>query len=89
MLWEIVVGVFGAIALLVTASFLITGLTELYKRLLEKIVGGRWGDADLIAVFSRFAAVVTIALVLVAMLFGYLGATMACMPDVARAESQD
>ena len=64
MLWEILLGIHGAILLLVVLSFLVTGLTNFYQDLFEKLLRHKISRPDLLPTFSRFAAIATIAVVL-------------------------
>ena len=61
-LWDSLVGVFGAILLLGLLSFLVTALVGFYQTLLKKYLEPRMRRPDLIPALSRFAAVASIAL---------------------------
>ena len=72
-LWDSLVGVFGAILLLGLLSFVVTALVGFYQALLKKYLEPRMRRPDLIPAFSRFAAVASIALLLVLLLFMHFG----------------
>jgi fatty acid desaturase len=72
-LWDILLGVFGAILLLALLSFVLTTLVGFYQGLLEKYFKTRMRRPDLIPALSRFAAVVTIALLLAVLLIVHFG----------------
>lgn len=65
MIWEILVGIVGAILLLVLLSFVMTSLTGFYQDLIERRFRDKISRPDLIPTISRFAAVVTISLLLI------------------------
>jgi hypothetical protein len=64
MLWDILLGMLAALVLLVLLSVVVTGLTDFYRSLLERRLGGTMRRPDLIPVLARFAAVATVALCL-------------------------
>ena len=64
MLWDILIGFILAIVLLVLLSLSLTALSDFYRKLFAKHLGGKRSQPDLIPALSRFAAVMTIALVL-------------------------
>jgi len=72
-LWDILIGVVGAILLLALLSVVLTALVGLYQVWLEKHLESRMRRPDLIPAFSRFAAVATIALLLVVLLIMHFG----------------
>ena len=72
-LWDILIGVVGAILLLALLSVVLTALVSFYQGLLEKYLKTRMRRPDLIPTLSRFAAVATIALLLVVLLIMHFG----------------
>ena len=64
--------VFTFLLLILVLSLAVTGLTNIYQRLIERHWPGRMLRAELIPIFARFAAVATIILFLVLSL--YMGA---------------
>lgn len=65
MFWDILLGILGAIVLIVLLSFVMTGLTDFYQGLLANRLKGKMRRPELVPVYARFAAVATIALFLV------------------------
>ena len=72
-LWDILIGIVGAILLLVLLSVVLTALVAFYQALLEKHLESRMRRPDLIPVLSRFAAVATLALLLAVLLIIHFG----------------
>jgi Trk-type K+ transport system membrane component len=73
MLWDILAGVLGAILLLVVFSLMLTGLSHFYQDLFNRHLRRRISRPDLIPVFSRFAAVTTLAIFLGLALIARIG----------------
>lgn len=63
-LWDILIGFGAAIILLALLSLMLTALSECYRKFFDRQVGAKMSRPDLIPALSRFAAVVTIALIL-------------------------
>lgn len=72
-LWDILVGVIGAILLLGLLSFVLTALVGCYQPLLERYLGPRMRRPDLIPALARFAAVATLTLLLAVLLIMHFG----------------
>jgi Trk-type K+ transport system membrane component len=62
MFWEIVLGMLGAIVLLVLLTFLLGALQRAFQRLFARRVGAEGARPEMIRVYARFAAVAVIAL---------------------------
>jgi heme/copper-type cytochrome/quinol oxidase subunit 1 len=74
MIWDILLGFFVAIILLVIVSAVFTGMTNYYQKLLEHRLQEKLARADLIPILARFAAVITIILMLALVLSLRMGA---------------
>ena len=72
-LWDILIGVIGAILLLGLLSFVLTAMVGCYQALLERYFRTRIRRPDLIPVLSRSAAVATLALLLAVLLIIHFG----------------
>jgi hypothetical protein len=68
MLWDIMLGSIAAIFLIVILSLVVTGLTNFYQKLIQQGLQTRRHRPELIPVYARFAAVLTIVLILVLVL---------------------
>jgi hypothetical protein len=73
MFWEIVLGMLGAIVLLVLLTFLLGALQRGFQRLLERGSATGGSRPEMIRVYARFAAVAVIALVVAFALLLRLG----------------
>jgi len=65
MVWEVILGSLAAIGLIVLFAFAVTCLTRGYEKLLEQRWRGKLQRPELIPIYARFAAVVTLTLLLV------------------------
>jgi Trk-type K+ transport system membrane component len=68
-LWEVLLGFFGAVLLIVLLSLLLTALTSAYSRLIENHFSRLASKSELISRFARFAAVITLLLLISLSLF--------------------
>ena len=64
MIWEILLGVLAAILVLVVFSLLLSGLSNIYRKLYINYLKDKVYGPGLIPVLSVFSAVATIALIL-------------------------
>ena len=65
MLLDTLIGFAIAVGILILASYLLTSLIGFYQALFDNYLKDKIARPDLISVYARFAAVATLALVLV------------------------